>query len=141
MFFAPVRENLTLFSPFIYLTYCYLYAILVHLSDRTVFSAHVITAVHEFYSPTKNHHMPVIYSYPLLRSTHYHSSRFLSTSSSTKIRFTSTLAHPLQSTHLLSTYFENNSHPFSPPRSSLYRQLPVPFARILPDNWATIPQF
>ena len=37
MFFAPVRENLTLFSPFIYLTYCYLYAILVHLSDRTVF--------------------------------------------------------------------------------------------------------
>ena len=29
------------------------YAIVVHLSDHTVFSAHVITAAHAFHSPTK----------------------------------------------------------------------------------------
>ena len=115
---------------------------LVNLSDRTVLSAPIITAAHEYYSPTKITTSWFPPPTPSYVPTQYLPFRNISTYSFKKTIHLHQHTIPHSSLRTFSPRTKKNkNHSFSPTRLFYYRQLPVHITRTQPDNWTTIPQF
>ena len=140
MNFAPVRENLTLFSPFFYHTYWFYVR---HFSTFEWSYRHFGTPYNSspcISLPNQNLPHPGIPRVSILRSMHCHSSRSLSISSSTQI-FYASLLNPH---HTLHTLLPRTSKTI--PLLIYFTITPLPpttitFTRTPPDLWTIIPQF